>query len=111
METLAELKAKIAELTRQADELLRLEKASVIEEVKRKIVDYNISAREIGLDVSPQPPVKAKIRSASRSEKPEVKYRDEHGNEWSGGRGRRPYWVQEIIDSGGDIEKYRVTDR
>ncbi len=75
-ESLADIKARIADLTRQAEELVRLEKASVIEEV--------------------------------RSEKAEPKYRDEYGNEWAGGRGRKPLWVQKIIESGGDIEKYRI---
>ena len=29
------------------------------------------------------------------------------GKTWSG-RGRRPFWVTEIINQGGDLEKYRI---
>jgi len=37
-----------------------------------------------------------------------VKYSDGNANTWNGGRGKRPKWVKDIIDAGGDIEKYRV---
>ncbi|MCO5763308.1 MAG: H-NS histone family protein [Gammaproteobacteria bacterium] len=107
-ESLADIKARIADLTRQAEELVRLEKASVIEEVKRKVHDYGLTARDLGLDVLAPPPPKTRGRAPARSEKAEPKYRDEYGNEWAGGRGRKPLWVQKIIESGGDIEKYRI---
>ncbi|NCA87738.1 MAG: H-NS histone family protein [Gammaproteobacteria bacterium] len=109
MDALAELKAQIAELTRQAEELVRQEKASVIEEVKRRVQDYNLTARDLGLDVL-APPLRERGRPAVRTEKPVPKYRDEYGREWSGGRGRKPGWVQQIIESGGDIEQYRIMD-
>lgn len=109
MDALAELKAQIAELTRQADELVRQEKASVIEDVKKKIRDYNLTARELGLDVLSSP-LRERGRSAARSDKPSPKYRDQYGREWSGGRGRKPGWVLEIIEAGGDIEQYRIQD-
>ena len=110
MDKLAELKAQIAELTRQAEDLVRQEKASVIEEVKRKIQDFNLTARDLGLDVLAPPPLRDRTRATVRAEKPLPKYRDEHGNEWSGGRGRKPFWVQKIIEAGGDIEAYRILD-
>lgn len=37
-----------------------------------------------------------------------VKYRGPNGETWGGGRGRKPAWVQAILDAGGDIEKYKV---
>ena len=44
----------------------------------------------------------------SKKEPSEVKYRGPNGETWSGGRGRKPGWVQAILDAGGDIEKYHV---
>ncbi len=41
------------------------------------------------------------------SPKSKVKYRDPNGNTWAG-RGRKPEWAQSIINSGGDIEDYRI---
>ena len=109
MDALAELKAQIAELTRQAEELVRQEKASVIEEVKKKIQDYNLTARELGLDVMTSP-LRDRGRLPARAEKPAPEYRDEYGREWSGGRGRKPAWVLQVLESGGDIEQYRILD-
>lgn len=110
MESLAELRAKIAELTRQADELVRLEKASVIDDVRKKIHDYNLSARDLGLDVTPSLTGRGRPRGAGRAGRAEPKYRDQHGNEWSGGRGRKPAWVMQIIEAGDNIEDYRIRD-
>ena len=34
--------------------------------------------------------------------------RDEAGNVWHGGRGRRPAWVRRLVAAGDDLERYRV---
>lgn len=109
MASLEELQAQIAELTRQADEIKAREKLGVVAEAREKIQMYEITARELGLEVFP-PARRSGERSAASRARPEPKYRDEHGNEWSGGRGRKPLWVQEIQNSGGDIEQYRIGD-
>lgn len=50
-----------------------------------------------------------KIAKGVKDKEPAVvKYRGPNGETWGGGRGRKPTWVQEIVDAGGDIEKYRV---
>jgi DNA-binding protein H-NS len=36
-----------------------------------------------------------------------AKYRDGNGNTWTG-RGRKPQWIQDLLDAGEDIERYRV---
>lgn len=36
-----------------------------------------------------------------------VSYRDAQGNTWSG-RGKRPAWVKELLDSGGSLEALKV---
>ncbi len=39
-----------------------------------------------------------------------VKYKDDHGNTWGGGKGPRPSWVKAVQEAGGDLEKYRGKD-
>lgn len=109
MSSLEELQAQIAELTRQAEEIMARDKLSVVAEARDKIQMYGITARELGLEVA-TPVTRSRERVAASRARPEPRYRDEHGNEWSGGRGRKPIWVQELLSSGGDIEQYRIAD-
>jgi len=109
MSTLQEIQAQIAELNRQADEIKTREKGNVIAEIREKIDLYGITARDLRLDL-PSVHVREVRRSKGGRGTTEPKYRDDHGNTWSGGRGRKPFWVQEILESGGNIENYRIPD-
>ena len=106
MSDLAQIQAQIAELTRQADEIKYQQKQGVVAEIKEKIALYGLTARDLGLDISSQ---SSKSRgSEGKRGKAVPQYQDEHGNTWSGGRGRRPAWVLQIIEEGGNIEDYRI---
>lgn len=48
MPTYKEIVQKISELQRQADELRASEQATVIAEIKQKIVEYGLSADDLG---------------------------------------------------------------
>ena len=109
MPTLEELNAQIEELTRQAEEIKAQEKGNVIAELRQKIELYSITARDLRLDI-PSQTSREPRRAGEGKEKPAPKYTDGMGNYWAGGRGRKPAWVQEIIDNGGDIETYRIVD-
>ena len=109
MSSLEELNAKIAELTRQAEEIKAQERGNVIAELRQKIELYSITARDLRLDI-PSEPYRERRRAGMGGEKPVPKYSDGQGNFWAGGRGRKPQWVQNIINEGGDIETYRITD-
>ena len=37
-----------------------------------------------------------------------VKYKDDNGNTWGGGKGPVPQWIKDIRDAKVDIEKFRV---
>lgn len=106
MSELAQIQAQIAELTRQADEIKYQQKQGVVAEIKEKIALYGLTARDLGLDTSYQP-LKGKGSEGKRG-KAEPQYQDEHGNTWSGGRGRRPAWVLRIMEEGGNIEDYKI---
>ena len=59
-----------------------------------------------GAIATPPKPKKAKKAKAELV----VRYRDENGNTWHGGKGPNPKWVKAIKDAGGNIEKYRVNN-
>ncbi|MEY4753331.1 MAG: hypothetical protein RJA44_1006 [Pseudomonadota bacterium] len=103
MTTLAELRARIAELRQLEDQLIHQERAVVIQQVRQQIADFNLTAAELGFTLLPP---SASGRGVA-AEKAVVRYR--RGDEtWSGGRGPKPKWVRQIIASGEDIERYRV---
>lgn len=105
--SLQDIKAQIAELQRQADELVQAQKTAVIEDMKVKIADFGITAAELGF-VSTSSAGRKKSSSGEAKPKAPVAYKNEEGLTWSGGRGPKPKWVKEILDAGGDIEKYRI---
>ena len=109
MPSLEEINAQIAELTRQADEIKAQEKSNVIAELRQKIELYSITARDLRLDI-PSQTYREPRRAGEGKEKPAPKYRNEKGETWSGGRGRKPQWVLDVNASGGDIEDYRIVD-
>lgn len=87
MSQYAELKAQIAKLQAQADEARRTEVANVIEDIRQKIVEFGLSATDLGFPAGVRrgrPPKKMPLPP---------KYRDpKSGATWSG-RGKPPKWI------------------
>jgi DNA-binding protein H-NS len=87
MSQYAELKAQIAKLQAQADEVRRTELSNVIEEIRSKIAEYGLTAQDLGFAAGARrgrPPKKAPLPP---------KYQDpKSGNTWSG-RGKPPNWI------------------
>src|SRR5687768_5142628 len=108
MTSLAQIKKQIEELQQKAAEIEATEKQAVINEILQKVVDYAITPEDLGL-VSRSSKSKAKSKSSASPAPP--KYKGPDGQLWSGGRGRKPQWVKEILEAGGDIEKYRIKQR
>jgi DNA-binding protein H-NS len=102
MATYAELKSQAEALLREAEQLRRQEVQSVIAEIRAKMAEYGITPQELGVRLSAKP-------QRSRSKR-EVRYIGPNGEPWSGGPGRKPKWVREVLASGGDLEKYRVAE-
>ncbi|MDR2851801.1 MAG: H-NS histone family protein [Burkholderiaceae bacterium] len=90
---------KIEQLRKEAQVLRNQERVGVIEELRAKIAEYEISASDLKL--SP--------RRSRRSDARVVKYRNPAtGETWSGGRGRKPRWIQEALARGEDIARYKI---
>ncbi len=101
MSTLTELQAQIADLQKQAQDIINLERKAVIDDIKAKLVAYNISIEELER--------KGKVvKAAPRSPSP-IKYKKSETEYWVG-RGPKPQWVKGIESDGENIEIYRVQE-
>jgi DNA-binding protein H-NS len=80
------LKAQIARLQEQAEEVRRAELEAVLADIRRKIVEYGLTAQDLGLGVvrRGRPPKKEPL--------PPVYQDPKSGNTWSG-RGKPPKWI------------------
>lgn len=110
MSSLAEIQAQIDALQEQANLIKNREKEGIIAELREKIKTYDLNAADLGLYIPEITVVRRASRGTKAVAKPEPKYRDAHGNEWSGGRGRRPQWVIAAMDAGEDLENYRIAE-
>lgn len=89
--------------------------ADEIKAIKTKIKELGLkpsqlfSAAVLASD-GDSPSMGEKITKATKwSKEPAiVKYRGPNGETWSGGRGRKPTWIQSILDAGGDIEAFKI---
>lgn len=89
---------------------IRLKKADdVLAEVRNKVTEYEFSVEQVFPNLKyKSSKAEPKIRKSAPAKI--VKYKNEDGLTWSGGRGPKPKWVSAILEANGDIEKYRVKD-
>jgi len=93
----SELKAEIARLQAQAEEVRRAEIAEVIATIRGKIVEYGLSGEDLGFATAARrgrPPKKAPL--PARYQDPKT------GATWSG-RGKPPKWI-----AGKNRERYVI---
>lgn len=101
-----ELQQQADALKKQADELRNLERAGVIAELRAKISEYGLTAGDLRLNASTK---SAKKVTGSRSAtKTAPRYRSSNGEEWSGGRGRKPRWVTEALAAGKALTDFEI---
>lgn len=101
MSTLTEIQAQIADLQKQAQEIINIERKAVLEDIKAKMAAYSITMEEL------ERKGKA-VKSAPRSPSP-IKYKKSETEYWVG-RGPKPQWVKGIESNGENIEIYRVQE-
>ena len=110
------IQAQIAELEATAKSVREALLADEIKAIKAKIKELGLkpsqlfSPSKLAGDSQDAPvSMGEKIAKATKAKEPiEVTYRGPNGETWGGGRGRKPAWVQAILDAGGDIEKFKV---
>lgn len=103
MATYLELKEQAEKLLAEAERMREQEIADAIADVKRKIELYGLTAADLGFAKS-GPGGAARPRPAKSA----VKYRGPNGETWSGGRGRKPQWVTQLLKDGGNLEDFAV---
>lgn len=96
MTTYHELIAKAQELAALAEHERRKEASEALKHVRRLVAQYKLTPRQIF------------GRMATPTDGRKV-YQGPNGEIWVSGRGRRPLWVKNLIDSGDDINKYLVS--
>ncbi|MBS0451047.1 MAG: H-NS histone family protein [Proteobacteria bacterium] len=111
MTTLADINSQIkkhdeqiAQLRVQAEQLRNQERSGVIEEIRKKIAEYGITASDLKL-AGRTPGRRAGAVSAARGA---AKYRGPTGETWSGGRGRKPRWVTEALAAGKSLSDFEI---
>jgi DNA-binding protein H-NS len=101
--TYLELKEQAERLLAQAEEMREKEIADAIADIKEKMRVYGLTAEDLGLG-------RAGGGGAKRAKGPAaaIKYRGPNGETWSGGRGRKPQWVQQALQQGRKLEEFAV---
>lgn len=86
MSQYTDLKAQIARLQAQAEEVRRNELEAVVADIRKKIDEYGLTAQDLGLTLvrRGRPPKKEPLPPMYRDPK--------SGNTWSG-RGKPPNWI------------------
>lgn len=104
--TYLELKAQAEAMLAQAELVRKQELAAVIQDVKVKIKEYDLTAADLGLTIALTPGPR-KISLKSKSTAP-AKYRGPNGELWAGGLGRKPEWVRALLADGKSIDDYLI---
>lgn len=112
MPTLADINSQIqkhdeqiSQLRKQAEDLRNQERAGVIDELRKKIADYGISAADLKLGTGRGA---GKRSAAPAAAKAAARYRGPAGETWSGGRGRKPRWVSEALAAGKPLSDFEI---
>ena len=98
MATLKELIAQKEALEKQIAETREIELADAIAKVLAIVAEYDLTPSDVF------GPTRGRKAGGAKKAKTKVaaKYRDQHGNEWSG-RGKAPLWI-----AGKDRTKYQI---
>ena len=113
MATLAQINEQIkkseeqmAELRKQAESIRSEEKQGVIAEVIAKIAEYGLTATDLRLANGVRGG--QATRASKTKEKAAPRYRSPSGETWSGGRGRKPGWVNAALAEGKDLAEFEI---
>ncbi|MEI6691291.1 MAG: H-NS histone family protein [Chlorobium sp.] len=99
---LSEIKSQIAELQKEADEIIKNERIAIIKEIKDKLDNFNITVEELQRKGKP-------AKSSSAKSPSVIKYRKSETEYWVG-RGPKPGWVKDVEKKGESIEQYRLPE-
>lgn len=108
--SLSEIDEKISALQMQKQAILSGERSKRIEAIKKDILAFGITQADL-FDVRSAKKARNHTNLAKGVEKDKKpQYKGPNDELWAGGLGRKPRWVMEIINNGGNIEDYRIAD-
>ncbi|RZL61556.1 MAG: H-NS histone family protein [Variovorax sp.] len=96
---------QIAQLRKQAEDLRNQERAYVIDEVRKQIAEYGLTAADLKLSTRGAPAARGGRAPAGKAA---AKYRSPTGETWSGGRGRKPRWITEALAAGKPLTDFEI---
>lgn len=109
MATYLELKAQAEKLLAEAEQMRQQETQQAIDDIKAKMKAFGLTPADLGFagGAGTRAP---RAKKAGGAAKPAgvVKYRGPNGETWSGGRGRKPQWVVQLLAAGKNIEDFRA---
>jgi DNA-binding protein H-NS len=116
MNDLVKLRQQIAELEKQAAQLLKQSRPAVLAQLREQMAAYGITAQELSRPApkarSPKAPPAKPAASQAKGKKPVVslpaKYRGPEGQEWSG-KGSVPKWLNELVAAGKTREDFLIS--
>ena len=112
----AQIVKQIETLKADAEKIRRKEVEGVVGRIREAITVYGLTAEDLGFAPRAKPGPKAKTASAPAKKggrkaaaKPVavVKFRNDSGGTW-GGRGKRPQWLRDAINSGKTLADFAV---
>ena len=92
---------QLAQLRNQAEEYHNLERAGIIDELRKKIAEHGLNAADLKLST------RASKASSAKAIAP-AKYRSPRGEAWSIGRGRKPRWVMEALAARKSLSEFEI---
>ena len=92
---------QLAQLKKQAEDFRNQERAGVIDGIRQKIAEYGLTAADLKL--SSRGPKARSVKSSSPA-----RYRGPNGENWSGGRGRKPAWVNAALAAGKPLSDFEI---
>jgi DNA-binding protein H-NS len=114
-QTYDEIQQQIERLQQKAQALRSTEVREVVDKIKVAIAHYELTAEQLGFGVGKRvagkraaSPAVAQKPGASKTTK--AQFSDAQGNVW-GGRGPRPAWLRKALETGRDINEFRVGRR
>ncbi|MCY7315437.1 MAG: H-NS histone family protein [Rubrivivax sp.] len=112
--TYAQIVKQIESLKTEAEKLRRNEVEGVIKRIREAIGFYNLSASDLGLSgkvpagaKADAGPFKRRKRKAAVPAPKVIKFRNDSGGTW-GGRGKRPQWLRDALNSGKQLSDFAV---
>ncbi len=112
----AQIVKQIEILKADAEKIRRKEVEGVVGRIREAITVYGLTAEDLGFAPRAKPgpkpkaaaaPAKKRGRKASAKPVAEVKFRNDSGGTW-GGRGKRPQWLRDAINSGKTLADFAV---